>query len=39
MPPDEVEKIARFRELTPSQKALMLSDRKEAGRFTEGVIL
>ncbi|WP_436286540.1 conjugative transfer ATPase [Serratia nevei] len=39
MPPDEVEKIARFRELTPAQKALMLSARKEAGKFTEGVIL
>ncbi|MDD1148826.1 conjugative transfer ATPase [Pseudomonas sp. TNT2022 ID357] len=39
MPPDEVEKIARFRELNASQKALMLSARKEAGKFTEGVIL
>lgn len=39
MPPDEVEKIARFRELNPSQKALMLSARKEAGKFTEGIIL
>lgn len=39
MPPDEVEKIARFRELTPAQKALMLSARKESGKFTEGVVL
>ncbi|MBN3849442.1 conjugative transfer ATPase [Paraburkholderia sp. Ac-20342] len=39
MPPDEVEKIARFRELTPAQKALMLSARKESGKYTEGVIL
>jgi conjugative transfer ATPase len=39
MPPDEVEKIARFRELTPAQKGLMLSARKEAGKFSEGVIL
>ncbi|SDS18069.1 conjugative transfer ATPase, PFL_4706 family [Halopseudomonas litoralis] len=39
MPPDEVEKIAKFRELSPAQKALMLSARKEAGKFTEGVIL
>ncbi|EPI2779887.1 conjugative transfer ATPase [Pseudomonas aeruginosa] len=39
MPPDEVEKIARFRELTPAQKALMMSARKEAGKFSEGVIL
>ena len=39
MPPDEVDKIARFRELSPSQKALMLSARKEAGKYCEGVIL
>jgi conjugative transfer ATPase len=39
MPPDEVEKIARFRELNPAQKALMLSARKQAGSFSEGVIL
>jgi len=39
MPPDEVEKIARFRELNASQKALMRSARKEAGKFSEGVIL
>jgi conjugative transfer ATPase len=39
MPPDEVEKVARFRELNAAQKALMLSARKEAGKFSEGVIL
>ncbi|KJS66053.1 MAG: conjugal transfer protein [Pseudomonas sp. BICA1-14] len=39
MPPDEVEKVARFRELNASQKALMLSARKQAGAFSEGVIL
>ena len=39
MPPDEVEKISRFRELTPAQKALMLSARKESGKYTEGVLL
>lgn len=39
MPPDEVEKIAKFRELTPAQKTLMLSARKESGKFSEGVIL
>lgn len=39
MPPDEVEKIARFRELTNEQKALMRSARKEPGKFSEGVIL
>lgn len=39
MPPDEVEKVARFRELNPSQRALMRSARKESGKFSEGVIL
>lgn len=39
MPPDEVEKIARFRELSPAQKALMLGARKESGKYREGVIL
>ena len=39
MPPDEVEKIARFRELNLAQKAMMLSTRKESGKFSEGVVL
>jgi len=39
MPTDEVEKIARFRELSPTQKALMLSARKEPGKYCESVIL
>jgi hypothetical protein len=39
MPPDEVEKIARFRELNDSQKALLRSARKETGKYSEGVIL
>jgi conjugative transfer ATPase len=39
MPPDEVEKIARFRELSPAQKSLMMSARKEAGKYCEGVVL
>ncbi|MGY2147245.1 conjugative transfer ATPase [Pseudomonas azotoformans] len=39
MPPDEVEKIARFRELSAAQKSMMLSARKESGKFTEGVVL
>lgn len=39
MPPDEVAKISRFRELNEAQKKLMLSARKESGKFTEGVIL
>ncbi|MBI8359643.1 conjugative transfer ATPase, partial [Pseudomonas aeruginosa] len=36
---DEVEKISRFRELSPAQKSMMLSARKESGKFTEGVLL
>lgn len=39
MPPDDVNKIARFRELNDAQKKLMLSARRESGKFTEGVIL
>jgi hypothetical protein len=39
MPLDEVEKIARFRELNLAQKALMLSARKESGKYSEGVVL
>lgn len=39
MPPDEVSKIARFRELNESQRALMLSARKEKNKFAEGVVL
>jgi conjugative transfer ATPase len=39
MSPDEVDKVARFRELNPAQKALMRSARKESGKFSEGVIL
>ena len=39
MEKDEVEQIARFRDLTPEQKALLLSARKEPGKYTEGVVL
>lgn len=39
MGPDQVEKLAKFRELSPSQKALILSARKENSKFAEGVIL
>jgi len=39
MPIDEVEKIARFRELNESQKALLRSARKESGKYAEGAIL
>jgi len=39
MPPDEVEKVARFRELNAAQKRLLRSARKESGKFSEGVVL
>jgi hypothetical protein len=39
MPPEEVEQIARFRQLTPGQKSLMLSATKEPRKYTEGVVL
>jgi len=39
MPPDEVEKIAHFRELSAAQKSLLLSARKQSGDYAEGVIL
>ncbi len=39
MPPEEVGEIARFKSLTPEQKKLLTSARKEPGKYTEGVIL
>jgi hypothetical protein len=39
MPPAEIEEIARFKKLTPAQKALLLSASKEPGKYTEGVVL
>jgi conjugative transfer ATPase len=39
MPPEEAEQIARFRDLTPEERALLLAAGKEPGRYTEGVIL
>ncbi len=39
MPPAEIEEIARFKRLTPAQKALLLSASKESGKYTEGVVL
>lgn len=35
----EIEQIARFRPLTPEERALLASARKQDGAFTEGVIL
>jgi len=36
---EKTEEIARFKKLTPAQKALSLSASKEAGKYTEGVVL
>ena len=38
-PKEEVEQIARFKELTPQQRQLLLSTRKEPGKYVEGVVL
>ena len=38
-PKEEIDQIARFKALTPEQKALLLSARKEPGLYTEGVVL
>ena len=38
-PKEEVEQIGRFRELTPEQKTMLLATRKEAGKYTEGVVM
>ena len=39
MPPEEVEQISRFRDLTAEERALLLAAGKEPGKYTEGVIL
>ena len=39
MPKEEVEQIARFKELTDEQRNLLLSTRKEPGKYVEGVVL
>jgi conjugative transfer ATPase len=39
MPKEEIDQIARFKALTPEQKQLLLSARKEPGQYTEGVVL
>ena len=39
MPKEEVEQIARFRELSEGQRNLLLSARKEPGKYVEGVVL
>jgi len=39
MPKEEVDQIARFKELTNEQRSLLLSARKEPGKYVEGVVL
>ena len=39
MPKEEIDQIARFRELTPEQRTLLLSAKKEPGKYVEGVVL
>lgn len=39
LPPDEIDQIERFKPLTPEQRALFLSAKKEKGKYTEGVLL
>lgn len=39
MPQDEIEDIARFKNLNDEQKQLMLSAKKEPKKYTEGVVL
>ena len=39
MPKEEIEQIARFKELTDEQRSLLLSARKEPGKYVEGVVL
>lgn len=39
MPKDEIDQVGRFRELTPGQRALLDSTRKEPGKYVEGVML
>jgi conjugative transfer ATPase len=38
-PKEEVEQIARFKDLTDVQRSLLLSARKEPGKYVEGVVL
>ncbi|HVY54091.1 MAG TPA: conjugative transfer ATPase, partial [Gammaproteobacteria bacterium] len=39
VPPDEINQIELFKVLTPEQRTLFLSARKEKGKYTEGVLL
>ncbi len=39
LPPDEISQIEHFKVLTPEQRALLLSARKEKGKYTEAVFM
>jgi len=39
MPKEEVEQIARFKDLSSEQRSLLLSTRKEPGKYAEGVVI
>jgi conjugative transfer ATPase len=39
LPPDEISEIEKFKVLSKEQKSILLSARKEKGKYTEGVIL
>ncbi|MCY4129539.1 MAG: conjugative transfer ATPase [Gammaproteobacteria bacterium] len=39
MPKDEIDQLARFRELTDDQRLLLASARKQPGKYVEGVVL
>ena len=39
MPKEEVEQIARFKDLNDEQRSLLLSTRKEPGKYVEGVVI
>ena len=38
MPKDEVAQLERFRDITPAQRRLLLSAKKEPGKYVEGVV-
>ena len=38
VPPTEIDQIEEYKVLTPEQRSLLLSTRKEMGKYTEGVI-
>lgn len=38
-PKEQIEQIARFKDLTPEQKSMLLAAHKEPGKYTEGVII